>query len=299
MLGMIKKILRRLNHYANSKGKHYLLRLFPKFLFNAIIKVYFNRKITDKYDDDILINLYPAKSYGQLTYFIYSLSLEGNIVKFIKSILKEGMIALDIGANIGVYSLLFKKLVGVNGKVICFEPFLPTFDQLKSNFKLNSFNVNLLYNLAVSDKNGVEVINIDLYNDGENSLISSNNSLGIASINSVILDNLWVEDFQLKKIKTIDLIKIDVEGWEPQAIEGMSGLLKTHRPVVIMEFNGYKFRHQSVLSFKKLTFIGYRCYQFVDEKLKEISEDTLKEYYELCLDFIYVHNDSVYNKSLC
>ena len=86
------------------------------------------------------------------------LSINGTYSEYetdvMKKIVKKGDVDLDLGANIGYYTLIFAKIVGKNGKVFAFEPDLTNFTLLKKNVEINGYKNVVLINKAVSDKTG-------------------------------------------------------------------------------------------------------------------------------------------------
>ena len=137
----------------------------------------------------------------------------------IEKLVKKGEVVFDIGANIGFYTLLFSKLVGENGKVYAFEPDPETFSLLKRNIGENNINNVVLINKAVSNKEE----KIDFY------ILESN-----TSGNSVFKENL--DKVASKSIK-VDFVKLDIEGSELKALQGMSKILKNSKnPTLVTEF---------------------------------------------------------------
>ena len=76
------------------------------------------------------------------------------ITAFVKDMIKEGDIVIDIGAHIGYYTLLFSKLVGKTGKVFAFEAHPDNFTLLKQNVETNGYTNVVVENKAVSNYNG-------------------------------------------------------------------------------------------------------------------------------------------------
>ena len=79
---------------------------------------------------------------------------EPSETKTIKTHVKKGDVVLDIGANIGYYTLIFAELVGEKGKVYAFEPDPTNFDLLRKNVEINGYRNITLIQKAVSNKNG-------------------------------------------------------------------------------------------------------------------------------------------------
>ncbi|MCJ7805543.1 FkbM family methyltransferase [Patescibacteria group bacterium] len=179
-------------------------------------------------------------------YFLYKRFNEREEIEFIKKVIKPGMIVLDIGANIGFFTLILSDLVGRKGKVYAFEPEKNNFRNLKrlcgrlKNVKLN--------NLAVGKKNGTinlyvsNTLNVDhlTYNNGEKRKIVPTRVIAI---------DKYFDGHQ------IDFIKIDTQGFEYEVLLGMAKILKgTKKLILLSEFSFFYLRRAgaSARNFLKL-----------------------------------------------
>jgi len=167
-----------------------------------------------------------------------SLSLATNKIhepfetEVVQKIIKKGNVVLDIGANIGYYTLLFAKLVGTEGRIFAFEPDPDNFALLKKNVEINGYRNIILVQKAVSNKNG----NIKLYlshdNKGDHRIYDSNDGRKCIEIGAVRLDD-YFKEFNGR----IDFIKMDIQGAEGGAVQGMLNLLnKNGDAKIITEF---------------------------------------------------------------
>jgi len=165
--------------------------------------------------------------------------------KFVGKNLKEGMICIDMGANIGYYALLESKKVGVRGKVLAFEPSPTNFQCLSKNKKLNDAQNMQLYNFACGDKNGT--INF-IVNDYSNLCrVVEENSTKLETIRrspagkviNVIKVPLKKLDFVIKQesISRVDFIRMDLEGYEFKAYCGMRETIQKFHPQLLIELH--------------------------------------------------------------
>jgi FkbM family methyltransferase len=150
---------------------------------------------------------------------------------------KKSNIILDIGANTGVYSIL-SKTVNPKARIFSFEPQPNIFEILQINNRINGYDINCVP-LALSNEAGT----FPFYNTGELTFSSLNTTHG--SLNkewrtkhqiSTLVEVQRLDDYLTsKKIINVDLIKIDVETFEPQVIEGYGEYLQMHQPIVLLE----------------------------------------------------------------
>lgn len=148
--------------------------------------------------------------------------------------LDKNSIVLDIGANIGNHTLYWSKILKVK-KVYAFEPVTNTYEILKKNIELNSITSNnvSINNIGLGDEKAKASIAdknhyFGLTNIGGTSIKQDNNG----DFNVTTLDDFMKENFKDDKI---DLIKIDVEGYEYKVLVGAKETLKKYSPAIILE----------------------------------------------------------------
>ena len=151
---------------------------------------------------------------------------ENDIGLFLTYILRKGDVAIDVGANIGLHTLLMSTLVGENGKVIAFEPGNESFNELIQNTKLNNFNNLELKKKALGNgKNKKLKFNDDKFNSGHSSIVSERESNESFS-RKITVNTLDSQVFKYNKIK---VVKIDVEGYEKHILNGCKKLLENNK----------------------------------------------------------------------
>lgn len=132
--------------------------------------------------------------------------------------IKDDDIVVDIGANIGIFSIYAAKRAK-RGKVYSFEPFLPHYTRLKNNIGLNKLNNITAYNLAVSNKKGKSRFFISNISSGMHSLYR----LEKTKQRSVHVKKISFNEFILRsKIQKIDFLKLDCEGSEYDILYSLS-----------------------------------------------------------------------------
>ena len=164
------------------------------------------------------------------TAIIYFNAVPDYIYEFYKKYLLDDCLFLDVGANVGIHTLI---ALAANKRVFVhsFEPSPQIFSRLEKNIKKNTADRVELHQLAASNSNGFvffqdcsEEVNIGI------SHISSEKT-GL-KVQSVTIDSLLNE-----VEKRICLVKIDVEGYEPGVLEGARNRLLRDKPVITLEFN--------------------------------------------------------------
>ena len=150
----------------------------------------------------------------------------------IESEVKPGDVVLDIGANIGYYTLIFARLVGDKGRVYAFEPDPTNFRLLKKNVRANGYHNVIFVNKAVAEATGPLSLYLCPDNKGDHRIFASEDDRAAIPIQATTLDEHFAE-YQGK----IDFIKMDIQGSEGRAVRGMQELLRRHHDVkIITEF---------------------------------------------------------------
>lgn len=136
----------------------------------------------------------------------------------IQAVVKTGDTVVDIGANVGYFTLLFAKLVGKEGKVYSFEPDPRNFQLLQRTLERNGLTQVKAVQKAVSDK-ADEFLLYQTASWAANTLTSSEH-VSTVSVQVVALDEFLSDE------SNISFIKMDMDGSEPLAIQGMTQLIR-------------------------------------------------------------------------
>lgn len=198
----------------------------------------------------------------------YRKSYEEDLVnKFSKYISVTKGDFLDIGANIGYYSLSIAReflSLGADRRVHAFEPIDFVANQMLQSVRLNNFdNLINVHTYGLSNKKEDLLI---YFSDHGICSSTVHSYRGSNKINKLVSLEKF-DDLDIFKDLTIGLVKIDVEGHEPEAMEGMRLKIMKDRPVIMLEFTGYIYRSDNRIkeAHEMLSFFvsnEYRLYDF-------------------------------------
>ncbi len=151
------------------------------------------------------------------------------------SLVQPGDVVLDVGTNIGETLLHFGKLVGDGGFVFGFEPDDENYRNVRRNMSINDSGSLKVFKLGISDKKEkVKLYCVDPNNLGMNRILNEKEAeqfQNFTTIETDTLDNVITEN----NIERVDVVKIDIEGYEMHALRGASRLLRTFRPKLFIE----------------------------------------------------------------
>ena len=212
--------------------------------------------------------------------------LEGFESNYILNKIEPGWTVIDIGANIGFYTVQFSKKVGKYGKVFAVEPSFNNVYLLKKNVRVNQLKNVHIIEKAVSSKTGDGNLYLSTGHSGDHRIYNTVNKRECIPIQTITIDYLT------KNEKQVDLIKMDIQGAEYLSIPGMNRTIKKFPNVKIV----------SEFSPKLLTESGGSPDQFLDyfldegfslkyfnEKSRNLTRTTKKELLEnICIGNSYV-----------
>lgn len=190
-------------------------------------------------------------------------------IEFFRKFLKEGDLAIDIGANIGHMTLPMSLAAGKQGITLAFDPNPYVFEVLFENSKLNPDLTNIHpfnYAISVNDDEFYYSSSEASFNNGGIAKEKENRH-GKYSLNSKI-KGINLEKFLLESypdaISKISLIKIDTEGYDKEIIKSIAGLLDRYKPAVITECFAKTNAQERQEQFALLKSRGYSLYYFSD-----------------------------------
>lgn len=159
--------------------------------------------------------------------------------KILTNFIEDGWTIMDIGSNIGYYTLLESTFVKEQGNVIAIEPVPQNFAYLVKNVNVNRANNVKCLNLAISNEEGkIKMIQSPYSNwckiiTEETLKTSKNEKTDIINVPTTTIDNL-VKRLELKRV---DLLRMDIEGYEEHAIRGAKSTINKYHPKILMEIH--------------------------------------------------------------
>lgn len=203
--------LRYLNVFPINRGKNFIARLITKFLGSFVVDT----------KEGISLEIFLT-SQMDTSYFSKHFKENNLILKEINN-LKEGQNFLDIGANIGYYSILASNIIGEAGRVYSFEPSNREFIRLLKNIELNDCGNIIPANIALSDSNNEIYSSIAQGHNGLNSIIIEDK---FVEKTSQIIKTMLLDNYFNSVSRRFQLAKIDVEGAGLLVLKGLENLLK-------------------------------------------------------------------------
>lgn len=190
-----------------------------------------------------------------------------------KKIVKPNDVVIDIGANIGYYSMLAASLVGVNGVVWSFEPEPTNYEYLKKNVELNNYLNIFSQQKAVTSKTGYADLYVSKVESGEHSLLSVRDHVK----DSIRVQTLALDDLFTTNTK-VNVIKTDTEGNDCNIIYGARNLIKANDVKLFLEWwdDGIIESGWTPIEFwELLKSVGFKYFYMIDEFKNKIYTATI------------------------
>jgi FkbM family methyltransferase len=197
---------------------------------------------------------FPAAQHMSL-FLTTSIRYESEITRHLAALVPRGGIAFDVGANLGIYSLLLRNSVGASGKVIAFEPDPQNLPWLRRNLELNALDNVEVEGAALGASAGETTLYQDTATTRTSSLLPDawqpdRDARGTATIRVDTLD-AW-----LPKVTRADFVKIDTEGFESDVLRGGREFIARFGPAILVEAHERNWAEIDAL----LLPLGYRLF---------------------------------------
>ena len=213
-MNYVEKTAMKIRHLPFLSGLDYLWD-FVRPWYDVFIRLLYSKKgLTRVMNGTEVIRLYPECRD----------ILEGYEPMFwnrLMAEIREGDIIADVGAFVGVYTIALARRAGATGKVIAFEPDVRNCAVLKKHITLNNVSPNVeVVDVAVGDADAL--LRFHAQADAESHVIAPDTFIageGSVEVQSKTLDNIFDN-------KQVDIIKIDVEGYEEKVLRGAQNILR-------------------------------------------------------------------------
>ncbi|GEM_PF-2887827 len=205
-----------------------------------------SNRLYNSFAQSVLVGLYRAIAarvnlsagrLGQLyarTYFAYKRLQDRHLVSVANKLIRPGTLVIDVGANIGFFSLALRRVAGTT--VLAFEPAPDNFRQLTEVLAARDDARQIVpFQLALSDRSGTALLHLSDFAPTDHKLIPSRSSTTV-EIATARLDDFLAQHPEFAA-RPVSLIKIDVQGAELLVLRGMTHTLEVnHRPPILVEF---------------------------------------------------------------
>jgi FkbM family methyltransferase len=236
-----------------SKGHRFYKRFIPPVYFyqressrlTTVNGIKFNLDLSNLIEHQLFFHTHHEPGLGRLLSFV-----------------KSDSVVLDIGANVGLFTLQFAQKC-TEGKVFAFEPSQLNADRLTRNIELNQLNNIEVLRLGVGEQVGAKLLYaIWPGNSGANRVLhdAAYKNMAKEAIRITTLDD-FVESRRLQKV---DIIKIDVEGYELFVLQGGVNVIKQFRPILFIELAEVNLRNHNIKPGDIVSLLRKLNYDLID-----------------------------------
>lgn len=221
------------------------------------------------------VKLHSFKHKG---YWFHGKNREKETLAIIQEVLKPNDVVIEVGGHIGYLSIFFARITGNEGKVYVFEPGYNNLPYIRSN--VSSIAQIELIEKAISNQNGEAAFFVENLTGQNNSLLNEydsfqqNKNLSFIDVqsNEVIVKTITLDTFCKEGNIAPDFVKIDIEGAELLAIEGMEKVLAEHKPIIMIEITENKENIRNI--FLKHGYVLYSESRKEITSVEEIASNT-------------------------
>ncbi len=239
---------------ALTKGKpatHWICRLVPNHY------QYGENALRQLNDQDTQLELDLSDWMEWHLYYGFSDPSQENLLR----LCRPNDVVIDVGANIGATMVQTCQRVGNSGMVIGFEPDPKSFRKCQEHLSLNRCEHALVLPLGVGSEASKKVLRVRVpSNQGMNQISPEGLETDGVSIQVTTLDSFVRE----KALKRLDVIKIDVEGYENEVLKGAQACLETFHPRLFIEIDDLNLKEHGSSPeeiYRRLESLGYRLYE--------------------------------------
>ena len=226
--------------------------------------------------------LLPASYTNLIIMALDGVLFHPSLLELTRRVIRTGDVVVDGGSNIGFFALFAARLLGGKGRVFAFEPDTQSFLLLKRNVESNGLTGTVqLEEQALTDANGSFEFSVSVQEPMLSSLVAR---ADVDDTRLIRVQGTRLDDyFEKNGVKQADVIKLDLEGAEPRALDGMTSILASAR-LVIFEINEPQL---AAIGIDPVTLITktaakgtFETILYIDERNDQICEwepDTFRE----------------------
>jgi len=207
------------------------------------------------YDEGMVINI-DTHSFCEWYIFFYG-AFRPEISRLLNKMLRPGHVAFDIGANIGMHSLVMANRVGPTGRVISFEPDPHPYARLVQNLRLNGFDFAVTHQAALSAK--TERRQFHLHDDAIGNYANASfyaDNIGKAT-DAIEVETVSLDDYVAhNQVPRLDVIKLLAQGEEWNILQGGRATLERFRPKVFFLYEPSYWHRQNLDLLDAVKFFG-------------------------------------------
>jgi FkbM family methyltransferase len=209
--------------------------------------------------DGLSVYAYPGNETSRAIFITGN--YEPNEFFMLSQVIRPGMIFVDAGANMGLYTLFAARKIGERGTVFAIEPSTRECGRLLKNLEINSLsNVRLLRNAVSDSRSEADLLVAEDERSGHNTLGAFTYDTALATKETVRTERL--DDIVLREgLSRVDIVKLDVEGTEFLALKGAVGILARFRPLLLLELSDRALCRQGGSSAQIWDLCRHRGYQ--------------------------------------
>jgi FkbM family methyltransferase len=227
-----------------------------------------------------LIQVDPTDYLQLMIYYLGT--FEPHCLRYLKACVGKGATIVDVGANIGLFTLEGSLAVGPSGRVISVEAAPSNARVLRGSIQLNGMGNVSVIEVAAGEARGMATLTLG--SEGNQGMFTLGSVTGKEKYDVEVrpLDELLDE----RKICSVDFMKMDIEGSEYRALRGAERTLRTHQPVLLIELNESALQKcQSSTSQVKdlLRELGYRGWVIDQEANRPVPEGQVTHECDECL----------------
>lgn len=269
-------VLSAYRFWSRSLSGYRLTRFGPVAAAKGAVAAYLSRDLEPGVFEIHGYRMYlPA---GELGLALTGFS-EARVTEYIQSIVTPGMVVLDVGAHVGYYSLMLADLAGPTGRLFAFEPEPANRDILEKNVALNNFTNTTIVGKAVGASGGMLRLHLAPENTGGHTVYPAPGHNRTIEVAVVTID----EYLQSVSADRVDFIKMDIEGYEHRALQGMERTLaRATRQRIVMEYSPLMLRRAGSFPSAPLEFVqrlGFRLFE-IGASIRPVSIDSLVSRYD-------------------